>query len=98
MRINARAGALLLHDTYVRTYVRTPGAFWSVDLDIYIYIFKISMSHDLRVSSLASLARCNNFENWYGSHEHAFLAITRAMFNIQLTASEQASTFFNDCC
>ena len=37
MRINARAGALLLHDTYVRTYVRTPGAFWSVDLDIYIY-------------------------------------------------------------
>ena len=21
--------------TYVRTYVRTPGAFWSVDLDIY---------------------------------------------------------------
>ena len=26
---------------------------------IYIYIFKISMSHDLRVSSLAALARCN---------------------------------------
>ena len=26
---------------------------------IYIYIFKISMSHDLKVSSLASLARCN---------------------------------------
>ena len=55
MRINARAGALLLHDRYVST----PGAFWSVDLDIYIYIFKISMSHDLRVSSLASLACCN---------------------------------------
>ena len=28
-----------------------PGAFWSVDLDI----FKISMSHYLRVSSLAAI-------------------------------------------
>ena len=28
-------------------------AFWSIDLDI--YIFTISMSHDLRVSSLAEL-------------------------------------------
>ena len=40
MRINARAGALLLHDTYVRTYIHTyvrmHGAFWSVDIDIYI--------------------------------------------------------------
>ena len=33
--------------------VRTPGAFWSVDLDI--YISTISMSHDLRVSSLAAI-------------------------------------------
>ena len=32
-----------------------PGAFWSVDLDIYIFI--ISMSHDLRVSSLAELIK-----------------------------------------
>ena len=32
-------------------YVCMPGAFWSVDLDIYT----ISMSHDLRVSSLAAI-------------------------------------------
>ena len=50
----ARAGATI-HDTYCT--IRMPGAFWSVDLDIY---FTISMSHDLRVSSLAALARCNN--------------------------------------
>ena len=35
--------------------IRMPGAFRSVDIDIYIYIFKISMSHDLRVSSLAAI-------------------------------------------
>ena len=37
--------------------IRMPGAFRSVDIDtyIYIYLFKISMSHDLRVSSLAAI-------------------------------------------
>ena len=30
-----------------------PEAFWSVDLDI--YIFKTSMSHDLRVSLLTAI-------------------------------------------
>ena len=33
-----------------------PGAYWSVD--IYIYISTISMSHDLRVSLLAAII-CN---------------------------------------
>ena len=55
MCINARCRALLsllLHDTYLHMYICTPapGAFWSVDIDIYT----ISMSHDLRVSSLAA--------------------------------------------
>ena len=50
MHINARAGALLLHDMYIHMYA------WGI-LEcrpgyIYIYIFTISMSHDLRVSSL----------------------------------------------
>ena len=47
------------HSATISGYIHTPEAFWSVDLDIYIYIFKISMSHDLRVSSLAALAHCN---------------------------------------
>ena len=34
-------------------------------LYLYIYIFKISMSHDLRVSSLALLARCNYYSYSY---------------------------------
>ena len=37
----------------------------SVDLDIYIYIiFKISMSHDLRVSSLAAIRLECRIESW----------------------------------
>ena len=76
--------ALLLHNTYIHK----PEAFWSVDLDI--YIFTISMSHDLRVSSLAATRAMFNIQLTRAS-KLAFSFAVEYLYQCAAFDSEQVS-------